>query len=278
MNKWVAILISILLCLSLAVVFTSCEESDDDDSSSDKDDDADDDLTDDDSTDDDSQDDDDDATDDDDDDDDDDNDDDDITYLLFDDFENYYVNTPPPFPPWYTYTSHSGSVLVQGEAVKDQNKVLELNAPTDSDRAIAGYEYTIKKITGMIALEWDVKPLDGEHLRTNLYQFQEKSKKAQVIVAFHFGHLYSYNGLISTDCNEDMQYDTWYNLKILLDVESKMFDVYLDGKLTDCNVMNVYDAASFSGIHCFEFDNYSTTSGHGYFDNVKFYQIPDEKK
>ena len=184
-----------------------------------------------------------------DDDDDDDNDDDDITYLLFDDFEDYYVNTPPPFPPWSIYVSGNGSVLVQGEAVKDQNKVLELDAPTDSDRAWTQYEHTIKKITGVIALEWDMKPLDGQHLRISLYQLQAKVQMAQVIASFHYGGLFSFNGMTSTGCNEDLLYDTWYKLKIILDVESKTFDIYLNDKLTDCNSMSVFDAAGFSGVH-----------------------------
>ena len=280
MSKWVIILICVTAFISLTAAFISCEGNNDEDCDKgggcpDDDNDADDDLTDDDSTDDDSVDDDDDTTDD---DDDDDNDDDDITYLLFDDFEDYYVNSPPPFPPWSIYVSGNGSVLVQGEAVKDQNKVLELNAPTGSDRAVIGYEHTIKKITGPIALEWDMKPLDGEHIRINLYELQHTGKKAQVITSFHYGHLYSFNGLTSTDCHEDLLYDTWYNWKIILDPESKTFDIYLNNSLTDCNSMSVYDAAGFSGIHGFEFLNFSSISGHGYFDNVKFYQIPDEKK
>lgn len=291
MRKTLALLASLMLCFLL--VAAGCGDDDDDnDNNDDADDDvsdddvsdddvADDDVSDDDVSDDDVSDDDvtdddvtdDDVTDDDTTDDDDttgDDDDDDTTELFNIDFEDYAIGDLPA--PWVVVENGNSFIDIINDPTVKTGKVLEVaGADFAGNSASATYPIS-QQPTGRVVISYKVYvPGDGSaFIQLN----QDDAVRIGQLNMWGENHEVQFDYFQNWTLCGSFSGDTWYNVRLELDLGLKTVDVYFNNVLTSCSDTPLNPTQDFTYLGQFLFIDHGGEgeSGVPYFDNFSGYQ------
>ncbi len=185
-------------------------------------------------------------------------------------FEDETIDTMPGYP-WEENGTVLGKVKVAVDPENSGNKVMFIEDSSNSTNARSMVNFTAQN--GGFTAKFRVRYTAKDVYTVNLMETADASKLGVSFIARGTGKLSVYNG--STEVQlADYEVNTWYDVKMTVDVAAQKFSVSINGEEKISN-------ASFrhSGITAIEYLMFGTTGatiGNMYIDDVDVPEAPEQ--
>lgn len=188
-------------------------------------------------------------------------------YVLNEKF-NALATDATPSTPWTVVSTGGGSVQVKEEPLATDKSVRVQKLNTSGTSSLSS---TVANQSGRVVFEAKVMARETAGFRAAPYIYNSGGSTV-ASVAFQEGNIKAYVGGTATNV-QAFAVDTWYQIRLIVDTSTNLFDLYIDGALK-MQRQAVRTASATVNKVSFYMDG--TNTGTFYVDNVRIYTEPPQ--
>lgn len=189
------------------------------------------------------------------------------TFILNEKFDSLATDSTPG-SPWTVVSTGGGSVTVK-EVPNAHDKSVRIQKLIAS--GVSSLTTTTANLSGRVVFEARVMSRETAGFRATPYIYNS-SGATVASVAFQDGNIRAYVGATSTAV-QSFAVDVWYQVRIVIDTNTDLFDLYIDGALK-LSKQALRSATTSVNTGSFFMDG--TNTGTFYVDTVRIYTEPPQ--